>query len=393
MKIFFVSRKYSVAPLGIMYLSASLKEKGHQTWYFNTLGDLYDYHKLFNPDYVCYSVMAGDNGELQSWDDYLRWKGLNHQTVFGGNHVTFSPEGFKGHIIRGEGERALCDLIEGKESDEIHYIDDLDGLPFPDRKIIPEGKIKHFITSRGCPFKCTYCFNEKWAALHGRKRVRQRSVESVIKEIKEVNPEFAYFQDDIFGLDKDWLGEFSERINIPYHCHTRAEVVDSLYVARLKKSGCVSVHIALESATQLNVLGRKKAPINEACDLLKKSGIKIMLQNIIGIPGGSIHDDIETLKANMDIHPDYSWVSIFQPYPGTILGDKCIDDGLCDPSDIQPTFFEGSVLKFDETYKNRLKVLQKTWASLVDGKHDTLLDTVYRNMRNLGDERLYGFKL
>ena len=390
MKIFFVSRKYSVAPLGIMYLSASLK--GHETWYFDNLAELYDYHRFFNPDYVCYSVMAGDNGELQSWDRYLRYHGLKHKTVWGGNHVTFSPEEFDGFVIRGEGEHALCALLEGKQSDEIHYIDDLDGLPFPDRKIIKEGKIKHFITSRGCPFSCTYCFNEKWAELHKKKRIRQRSVDNVIKEIKEVNPEFAYFQDDIFGLNKEWLGEFSKQINIPYHCHTRAEVVDELYAARLKKSGCVSVHIALESVNQLDVLGRKKAPIYEACKILKQSGIKIMLQNIIGIPGGTIHDDLETLKANMDIQPEYSWVSIFHPYPGTVLGDRCIEEKLCDPKDITPTFFDGSILNFDETYKNRLRVLQKTWASLVDGNYDPLLDKIYRNMRNLGDERLYGFK-
>jgi radical SAM superfamily enzyme YgiQ (UPF0313 family) len=279
--------------------------------------------------------------------------------------------------------------------DDINFIDNIDALEFPDREIIKEGKIKHFIASRGCPYKCTYCYNEKWSQLHQKKRVRTRSVDNVVAEINEVKPEFAYFQDDTFGLNIKWLEEFADKYpKIPFHCHVRAEIVNARYVDALQKAGCYSVHIALETESDelLKVLGRKREAVWSACKRLKDAGIKIMLQNIIGIPTGSIHQDLFTLDENMVIQPDYSWVSIYQPYPGTVLGDRCIENGWANPSDIKASFFEESCLTcFDDKYKGQLKVLQKTWASLVDGNYDPILDTLYNNMRKEGDQRLYGF--
>lgn len=397
MKILFITKPYKVAPLGIMYISSALKKAGHETKSAIGMDESKYCVEKWNPDFVCYSVLTGDQGYWEKFNRVLKKCGY-FKSVFGGNHVTFFPQDFEGElIIRGEGEQALLALIEGRETDEINYIDDINGLCFPDREIIKEGKIKHFIASRGCPYKCTYCYNEKWAHLHQKKRVRTRSVDNVVQEINEVKPEFAYFQDDTFGLNIKWLEEFAEKYpKIPFHCHVRAEIVNQRYVDALKKAGCYSVHIALETHDEylLEVLGRKPETINTACQLLKGSDIKFMVQNIIGIPHGSIYDDFETLKVNIELNPDYSWVSIYQPYPGTILGDECISNGWAKPSDIKASFFEESCLTcFDDKYKGQLKVLQKTWASLVDGHYDPILDTLYNNMRKEGDQRLYGFNL
>jgi anaerobic magnesium-protoporphyrin IX monomethyl ester cyclase len=395
MKILFITKPSKVAPLGIMYISSALKKAGHEV---KNTHELYESSVIigdWQPDYVCYSVLTGDQDFWKRFDTELH-EVMEFKSIFGGNHVTFFPQDFEGElIIRGEGEQALLDLIEGRGQDKIHFIDDIDSLSFPDRELIEEGKIKHFIASRGCPYKCTYCYNEKWAQLHGKKRVRTRSVDNVVQEINEVKPEFAYFQDDTFGLNIKWLEEFADKYpKIPFHCHVRAEIVNQRYVDALKKAGCYSVHIALETDNEklLRVLGRKRESIITACQLLKESGIKTMLQNIIGIPEGEIKYDLETLYTNTRIAPDYSWVSIYQPYPGTVLGDECISKGWAKPSDIKASFFEESCLTcFDDKYKGQLKVLQKTWASLVDGNYDPILDTLYNNMRKEGDLRLYGF--
>ena len=395
MKILFIMKPYKVAPLGIMYISSALKKAGHETKSAIGMKEAKHCVQKWEPDFVCYSVLTGDQDYWKKFSDDLKQYG-NYKTVFGGNHVTFFPQDFEGElIVRGEGERALLDIINGHRINEINYISDIDTLSFPDRTLIKEGTIKHFIASRGCPYKCTYCYNEKWAQLHGRKRVRTRSVDNVITEIKEVNPEFVYFQDDTFGLNINWLEEFAEKYpKIPFHCHVRAEIVTPRYVDALEKAGCYSVHIALETENTelLDILGRKPAPIWSACKRLKDAGIKIMLQNIIGIPTGDIFMDMFTLEENMEIKPDYSWVSIYQPYPGTVLGDECISKGWAKPSDIKASFFEETCLScFDDKYKAQLKVLQKTWASLVDGHYDPILDTLYNNMRKEGDQRLYGF--
>ncbi len=95
------------------------------------------------------------------------------------------------------------------------YVEDLDSLPFPDRALVYErdpiaarGKIKHFLTGRGCPYNCTYCFNHALSEIYRGKgqRFRQRSVDNVIEEVRWVRDhyplEFVVFVDDTFVLSK-----------------------------------------------------------------------------------------------------------------------------------------------------------------------------------------------
>jgi len=313
-------------------------------------------------------------------------------------------------------------------------ISNLDEIPFPDREIvfryshIKEDPIKHFIATRGCPFNCSYCFNESWAELYkGKgKRVRFRSVDNLLGEIKEVvssSPtKFIYFQDDTFTLNKNWLKEFtkeySKKINLPFHCHIRPNTIDEEKVQTLEKAGCYSVHIASETADDRlrnEVLKRNmtKEEILNASELLKRYGIKFMLQNMIGLPEGCLEKDLETLELNIECKPDYAWVSIFQPYPGTQLGEYCKKQGVYteDFSDLGSDFFDSSKLNFSKKYKNQLSNLQKLFAVAVEysdlyysGLLRTLIDLpykstkdifteFYKNFRREGDKKLYGFYL
>ena len=103
-------------------------------------------------------------------------------------------------------------------------MEDLDSLPFPDRALVYErdpiaarSKIKHFLTGRGCPYNCTYCFNHALSEIYRGKgqRFRQRSVDNVIEEVRWVRDhyplEFVVFVDDTFVLSHEWLAEFAEK--------------------------------------------------------------------------------------------------------------------------------------------------------------------------------------
>ena len=256
---------------------------------------------------------------------------------------------------------------------------------------------------------CSYCYNARWSQLYPGEPVRTRQVQDVIAEINAVSPEFVYFQDSCFGVNMNWLREFSHayrrEINIPFHCHLRPSQVTEERVLLLSDARCVSVRIALETASKklLKLLNREKTDLDQVKDavrMLKKWNIRLMIQNMIGLPTGTIQDDLQTLEFNIRCRPTYGWVSIFQPYPGTELGDWCKKDGWYkgDYSEISDSFFDGSVLEFDDVYKEQLKYLQKIWALAIEcqvmpQEGELTLEyfpkLVHRIMRAMGDRRMY----
>ena len=88
-----------------------------------------------------------------------------------------------------------------------------------------------------------------------------------------------------------------------------------------------------------NILRRNlsKDAMLKAAHIIKSQGIFLTIQNIVGIPGGSLKADFETLKLNMDAKPDYGWVSICSPYPGTALGEYAKRE----------RYFDGDLSKID----------------------------------------------
>lgn len=208
--------------------------------------------------------------------------------------------------------------------------------------------------------------------------VRHRSIGNLITEIKEVVGNHAtrlvYFQDDTFTLNKKWLREFCEsykkEIKLPFHCHLRPNVVDEEVVSLLKEANCFSAHMAVETADDYlrNVVLKRNMSENEidkAVELLKKYGIKFMLQNLVGLPGGSLKKDLETLKLNIRSKPDFVMASILQPYPKTEIAEYSQKLGLYDGNidDIKGSFSHSSVLNIEN--KREVYNLQKWFALTV----------------------------
>lgn len=400
--LFLLKEKPKVEPLGIMYLSAALKKEG----YMVAVGYGMDRELLIGaPDIVAYSVMTGDREYFLGLNRTLKDR-YEFQSVFGGPDPTFYPEGYRDQpgvdaFVRGEGEDAFLALIrENLTGEIIGYPVDIDDIPPPDRTLF-KTKIHHFMASRGCPYSCTYCFNSKWKTLFEDKRVRYRNVSDLCTEIYQTNPSFVYFQDDCFGASTKWLSRFvREYDGFPYHCHLRADIINDEMIVMLAKSGCHSVHIALETANEeyrKKMLGRRMSndTITDAILNLKSQDIKVMLQNMIGLPGTTIDDDLDTLAFNLAVCPDYAWCSIYQPYPGTVLGDECKKKGLIQYI-ITESFFEQSPLNFSDIHRQELKILQKEFACAVKYHYwpeplnqEAALQRMYNRERDLADKILY----
>ncbi len=406
MKVLLVCKSKVMENLGVMYLAAVVKQADHSCRIVD-IDNAETLAKSWRPDIIGYSIMTGDQQKFKAVDNRIK-KFLEFQSIVGGPHPTFFPDDCRwtNVIIKGEGEQLLSALLQSG-----NQYPDIDSYPFPDRSDFPGMKIRDFITTRGCPYNCSYCYNQKWAQMFpDAPRVQTRNVDNIIREINSVDPPFVYFQDSCFGLSMKWLREFSDRyrreINIPYHCHLRPTQVDEERVELLAESGCMSVRIALESSSERlrHMMNRKNVrheDVLRAVRLLKGWGIKLMVQNIIGMPTATIEEDLETLEFNIRCKPAYAWVSIFMPYPGTVLGDMCKKEGwyLGDYSDLADNFFDTSYLEFDPEYIEQLECLQKVFALCVEVgylpkkeelTHGNLPKLVHKVMRKQGDGRLYG---
>lgn len=418
MKILFLAKdiKYG-GYVGILYLSAMLKKQKHDVKILETeTKNLCGKIKEITPDIIAYSTTTGLHKYYLQINRKLK-KEFEFFSVFGGPHPTYFPEIIHEDgvdaVCVGEGEMAFSELVEKlenngdvikiknfwiKKNGEIFkndvrtLIPDLNEISFPDRDLIyemdPEFKqypITFVMASRGCPYACPYCFNKSFIQLYKECwNVRLRSVWNVIEEIKLVQEKqsikFIQFIDSIFPglLNQEWLEEFvkiySSEISIPFYCHVRANMINTKVVELLKQAGCASVGMGIESGNDYlrnHILKRNmtKEQIINACSVLKKSDIKISSQNMLGLPGGSLKADLETIQINIDAGVDYPVFMLWQPYPRTALTEYAIRNGYFDGNyeNIDFSYYSNSVIEFrDENEKRQIENLHKLGAICVE---------------------------
>jgi radical SAM superfamily enzyme YgiQ (UPF0313 family) len=404
--------------LGIMYLSAALKKDGHQTRlaYANGLGPqkLDDLMADYQPAVVAYSAMTGEHHDALKHIRRLK-KAHEFISVFGGPHATFFPdliheEGVDAVCI-GEGDYAVPDFCRRIERDEPYWktenfrvkhdgevhtnplrdlVADLDELPDPDRDLmydadekLRQAGPKLFSVSRGCPYKCTYCFNHQYNSMYKGKGkiVRHRSPERVVAEIKTVKQNFpityTYFSDDTFLIKPPgWVETFcklyEQEVGIPFGCSVRANVVTE-EVAMLAEAGLWGAWMGIEcandqAANEVFHRDMNKDLLLRAGRMLQKHGIKICAQNIVGLPVENAFEvDKETLDFNIKFKPEHPLASILYPYPGTWIESYSREHGyLKDDAETLETNKRKSMLTFSSKLeKRRIENLHKLFAIFV----------------------------
>jgi anaerobic magnesium-protoporphyrin IX monomethyl ester cyclase len=417
--LLFIIKEIDNEPHGIMHISALLKQEGHQTSLaVATEEDPVEAALRLKPDVVGYTVYTGTQNYYLDLNRQIKAQLPGVFSLFGGPHPTFFPEmieheGVDG-ICVGEGEYATLDLLNALQADaEITGIpnwhfkfngeivrnpvrplltsEQLDELPFPDRDLLynvhpasRRNKIRPFITGRGCPYSCTYCFNKAYRDLYRGlgKTMRRRSVEDVIREIKAVRRryslEFITFMDDTFILNRQWLQDFAIRykaeVGLPFWCQVRADLVTDEMMALFKDAGCVSVSFGLEAGNDRlrnAILKRNmsREQILEASRIFRQHGIAFMTNNMLGLPTGSLETDFETLELNVQCRPSYANVFLFQPYPKTELGEWACKEGWMIGSfdDLSGSVSDDTILRFgSESEKRQIENLQKLFALAVE---------------------------
>ncbi|MBI5561544.1 MAG: B12-binding domain-containing radical SAM protein [Deltaproteobacteria bacterium] len=380
MKILFIIKDVEyIDPMGIMLLSALAKRQGHSTA-ISVLAkrDLRDKVREFRPDVAAFSAKTGEHKYYIAANEVVKSIGKDIFTVIGGPHATFFPEMIERFpfdaLCAGEGDDAwpeLLNAIENKGSidgipnvvTKANFVKgtppvcrprraQLDDLPFLDRGLFYEttrlGRfpMRSFMASRGCPYKCAYCFNHKYNTFYkGNGTLGARmSVERALAELKDLKrrwpTQFIKFYDDIFVMkDGEWLDEFSERypreIGLPFHCLMRANLLTEPILLKLKKAGLASLSMSIESGSDRvrnEVLKRNmtKETMLEAFGLCARHGVPTFSNTIFAAPGSSLSEDIESLDLNLKCKVTFGEFPLFFPYPETELANYAIAQGAFD---------------------------------------------------------------
>lgn len=346
MRILFISKGFRT--LAVEYLSAVLKANGHQAlavnnpaYFSGSPSSVIRNIKRVDPDLIAMSVDSMNS----SWYFRVARKVKTSSRlpiVMGGVHPTINAEAVIRHdcvdyVVVGEGEYALLDLADslanGQGAERIPnvwsknesgiiknrvrpLIRDLDALPWPDKDVycgryysddqLPSPQHTYYITtSRGCPYKCSYCHHEYMHTLYSPStgRVRYRSIANVISELKAVVDKCKVssiaFWDDNFTLDRQRLVEFIEvyrqEIGLPFYCPTHPSLVGDDVAASLSKVKGARVALGLQSINpkiRKSILHRNDTnkDIKTSVRLLEHQGVNFTVDILVGLPGESAHD-------------------------------------------------------------------------------------------------------
>ena len=185
----------------------------------------------------------------------------------------------------------------------------------------------HLLTSRGCPFKCTFCETK----LTFGRSFRYHSTERVLAEIEHLIAQgFDSFQfyDDIFTANKKRVMEFCESIiqknwKIKWMCFTRTNCVSDDLLALMKKAGCYLITYGGESGDDdLLALIKKDLTVEtnyKGIAATRQHGIKTMSSFMLGLPTETREQSMKTIDFALKSGLDYAVFPITEPYPGTEL--------------------------------------------------------------------------
>lgn len=376
MRFLFLQDTIDSESIGLSYISAVLKKAGHTTGlYIASLeNNLIEKIRDYSPDIILFSVIITKQDFYNRFGIILKRIFPDIKIIIGGPYVTlkssYAKNDWVDFAIIGEGEDAIGELTEAlengkdfrniknlvyKEGDRLivnelrDLKEDLDSLPFPDRELYLKYKsfndltVKRFISGRGCPYSCTFCFARRLRDMYHQKGkyVRKHSVERICEEInimrKKSVLKTVHFSDDIFLTDKRWLERFAKiypkEIGLPFQCNLTANIIDEETIRLLKDCGLRGVGIGLESGVERirnNILGKhfSNEEIEEVSRILHKYKVEIYTYNMIALPEESIEDAIITLELNRRMKIKITQCNIAIPFEGLPLTDMAIQNSL-----------------------------------------------------------------
>lgn len=356
-------------PLGLLCLSAYLKEKSHTVALADgailTEEEILSKVENFKPDIVGLSTMKHNWDATRSLASKIKDKFavpivLGGPLVAGWKSDTLSECDAIDFAIDGEGELTTGELLSALENsrplDSIpgliwrrgsevvsnparKRIKDLDSLPFPDYALIDLRRYRpsigfyralpsaNMMTTRGCPHNCTFCVSDRKLTMMSPARV----IELTTYLIERFAVRHLTFYDESFTVKRSRAEEICElllsrNIHIPWCANARVDEVDEKLLRLMKRAGCWKLLYGLESGVQKNLDTLNKHitldQSRRAIELTKKCGIETFATFMFGIPGETFEEALKTIEFACELPLDYAAFLNLVPYKGTKIYEE-----------------------------------------------------------------------
>ena len=364
-------------PVGILSIATTLKERScHEVFVIDAIAEGLTLDSLIRR----VAALSPDVVGISAWTDfwypaYRTGEGIKQslpdtRIVFGGPHVGIFPAEtlavpFVDAVVCGDGEIPFlhyCDMVAAErledgvpglhlkpfgvqpESNTFYVEKELDGLPIIDRRLLPLGRYnsvlgRHarattMITSRGCPFRCSFC------KLNFQKTL-SRSAESVIEEfraIHELGIREVEIYDDTFTWSKKRLIEICQGLidtglnkKVEWAVRDRVNSPATKLYPLMRRAGCRRIHLGIESGVQRVIdCMNKRITLEQATAAVagaKRAGLTVLTYFMFGNAEESLEDMLTTVDFALSLRSDYAEFSITIPYPGTEMYQEALSTG------------------------------------------------------------------
>lgn len=405
---FHVYSKWGLPRLGTIVLGTMLKSLGYEVKVFVEDIKGINFEDVFDADAVGISTITSTAPRAYDIANVIRKEGI--PVFMGGAHVTFMADEALEHcdyVLRGEAEETILPFIQALEKGEgfenilglsyrkkdgsiIHnekavQCMDLDKYPSPDFSLIHgndkrnnDQSVTPIMMSRGCPFGCNFCSVTR---MFGR-NYRFRSVDSVIGELKKLNPSWTFFYDDNFAANRQHTKELlreiiNQGIKTKWMAQVRIDIAkDPELLKLMQDSGCCYVYIGLESINPATLESMNKnqtvEQIEEAIRAIHKYGIRIHGMFIFGAD----QDDISTIRSTVKFAKKLKIESVqfmmLTPLPGTPVFQNMEEEGRLISRDwsyydAHHVVFQPKKMNFWELQKETFKAMLRfySWGQIL----------------------------
>jgi anaerobic magnesium-protoporphyrin IX monomethyl ester cyclase len=355
-------------PLGILHVAAYLRaHSDHKVQILDAQVEKLDFDAIrrriteVKPDLVGVTAMTFTILDVMEVCRIAKSVDPDIVVALGGPHVHIYPTEtiqlpFVDVVVVGEGELTFKDVMDNlrdpaglrrvpgivfKDAAGTPVItgtrpllEDLDSLPFPARDLTPYLKYTHLMarhqpittmfTSRGCPYKCTFCDRPNLG-----KNFRARSAVNVVNEMEEIarmGIREALIYDDTFTVNKRRVMDICEEkirrgLKLGFDVRARVNTVDEPLLAKMKAAGCERIHYGVEVGNDrmMKVLqkGLTISQVERAFQMTRDAGIETLAYFMIGNPTETREDVMDTIALTKRLDPDYIHLTILTPFPAT----------------------------------------------------------------------------